>query len=137
MAVLKSVTGKWRLFWVLEAVGLSFFLAMLALKATGNEQRITEKDVEDRADGNFDCAGYTIFYFYNFGNCNVYTWTFIIYLHPIAVTASSFLATSAVSSPRESSIAAKICLTIKCTVYLVLVGWLFQTSLGIFLSGLW
>lgn len=36
VGVLKHVKGKWRLFWVLESIGLSFWLALLAVKVTGN-----------------------------------------------------------------------------------------------------
>lgn len=43
MAVLKNVSGKWRLFWVLEAVGLSFLLAVFSINVTGNGTAVVDR----------------------------------------------------------------------------------------------
>lgn len=113
MAVLKSVSEKWRLFWVLEAIGLSFLLAVLAIKVTGNATSVERND------------GYHHDYFcHDQVGCGVYQWRFIFYTHPVAVTVCAVLATSLLSNPRGSSVVKKICLTvcaalIFCSWYIV------------------
>lgn len=82
MAVLKNVTGKWRLFWVLEVIGLSFLLAVLSIKVTGNATSVGRKERSDRSDN-----------YCSWGNCSIYAWYFIIHVHPIAVTVCAMLAT--------------------------------------------
>lgn len=94
MGVLKHVTRKWRLFWVLESIGLSFLLAVLAVKVTGNGTWVDKKE-DIHGDGGLvrGCDS---------SDCSVYEWYFIVYFHPIAVTVCALLATNAVSNPRSS-----------------------------------
>lgn len=48
MLVLKNISGDWVLFWVLELVGLSFGLALFAVKVTGNTGTISNRDKDNR-----------------------------------------------------------------------------------------
>lgn len=88
MGVLRNVTGTWRLFWVLEVIGLSFLLALLSIKITGSAESV------DKDDSYSSVCGWA--------GCSIYTWWFILWLHPIAVTACALVATSAVSAPMSS-----------------------------------
>lgn len=88
MGVLGSLTETWRLFWVLEAVGLSFMLALLSIKVTGVHSLV---DTEDRYAA---VCGWP--------DCSIYTWWFIVWLHPATVTICALATTSAVSAPRSS-----------------------------------
>lgn len=87
MNVLKSVTHEWRLFWVLQAIGVSFGLALFAVFITGN-------DVTVSADSS-NCDSEL---FWSIG-CNVYNRSFIISYNTTAVTVCSLLVSSAVASP--------------------------------------
>eukprot|EP00752_Nemacystus_decipiens_P002686 g2511.t1 len=50
MGVLKNVTGRWRLFWVLESIGLSMFLAVFSIKVTGNSALVDKDDGQSFGD---------------------------------------------------------------------------------------
>ena len=89
MGLLQNVTGKWRLFWVLQGIGLSFMLALLALMATGNGSTV---------DGG---RGLDLDILYGF--------SFIFNSHPITVTVCALLATQGFSSPKSSLTARVLC----------------------------
>lgn len=91
VGVLKHVIGKWRLFWVLESIGLSFWLALLAVKVTGNATLVDRR--ADDAEFWVTCDRF---------QCSLYEWGFIAYAHPIAVTSCALLVTNAVSTPKSS-----------------------------------
>ncbi|CAM9764131.1 unnamed protein product [Ectocarpus fasciculatus] len=86
MVVLKNVRGRWRLFWVLEAIGLSFFLAMLAIKVTGNGTIVS-------SHSSIRCDEWACWY------GSFYAWFFILFLHPTSVTVFSLMVSSFVSTP--------------------------------------
>ncbi|CAB1100999.1 unnamed protein product [Ectocarpus sp. CCAP 1310/34] len=74
--VLKNFSGKSRLCWVLEIIGMSFVLATFSLKATDNYGRVAGKDAYKS-----DCAGW--------GNdCGIFTWQYIFFELPLTVTVS-------------------------------------------------
>ena len=90
MAVLNNISGEWALFWVLESVGMSFGLAVLAVKVTGNTDAIDGHDQAHR------CTTST------HGGCDIFTWDVIIAIQPTGVTALAFLLTSLISRPTSS-----------------------------------
>lgn len=125
MGVLKNVRRKWRLFWVLEVVGLSFLLAVLAIKVTGNASSVENKANTDR----HGLCG-------DFGNrCDIYSWYFIINSQPIAVTFGALLATAATSTctyswraqqtARSGQVAAERSLVFGCAFGAFMMVWLF------------
>lgn len=88
MMVLKNVRGEWRLFWVLEVIGLSFGLAVLVVKVTGSDGVIDNQDEESRCTKALEGIG-----------CEIYEWSFILNSHPMAVTVCALLLTSVISRP--------------------------------------
>lgn len=92
MGVLSNVGAEWRLFWVLEVIGLSFGLAVLVVKLTGSDEEVAGNE-GDRcgSSGLWATQG-----------CSIYSWVFILNLHPLAVTLLSLLVTRAVSRPELS-----------------------------------
>lgn len=95
MVVLKNVSDRWRLFWVLEAIGLSLWLAVVGIKATGNGALVDRNDCNSSADGDYP-------YPCRWGGHELlYGWYFIIYQLPITVTACTLLVTSIFSTPRS------------------------------------
>lgn len=90
MMVLKNVRGEWRLFWVFEVIGLSFGLAVLVVKVTGNDGAVDGQEEEHRCTLESSGTG-----------CWIYDWSFILHLHPTAVTVCALLLTSAISRPRS------------------------------------
>ncbi|CAM9409930.1 unnamed protein product [Ectocarpus sp. 8 AP-2014] len=87
--VLKSFSGKWRLYWVLEVIGMSFVLATFSVKATGNDGRVAGRE-SDRAA----CAAWT-----DGDDCDIFTWPYIFLELPLTVTVCMLLITSEVSEP--------------------------------------
>ena len=97
MGVLKNVSGKWRFFWVLEAISLSVWLAVFAINVTGNASSVQTEYVSIwkcdlvQEDG-----------------CDLYSWDFILHVQPVALTCSALLVAGAVSlraqprSPRRA-----------------------------------
>lgn len=75
MVVLKSINREWRLFWVFEAIGLGFGLAVLAVKLTGTSESVST----DKTRG---CG---------IGQCSLYEWYFVVNVHPFATTVVSLL----------------------------------------------
>ncbi|CAN0359830.1 unnamed protein product [Ectocarpus sp. 12 AP-2014] len=87
--VLKNFSGKWRLFWVLEVIGMSFVLATFSVKATGNDSRVGGSE-SDRTG----CAAWT-----DGDDCEIFTWPYIFLELPLTVTVCALLITSEVSEP--------------------------------------
>lgn len=88
LLLLKTVDRERRLFWALEAIDISFSLALMVAMATGNAKAVN-------SDGSNVCgSGHhpTI-------SCYVFAWRFLVFLSPIAVTVASFLLSSAVARP--------------------------------------
>ena len=93
MFVLRIIPSEWRLFCVLEVIGLSVALALLALRVTGNVAEV-------RGEGHGGCE---------FGNnrvfvedgCDIYGWYFILVIHPLSVTIVSLLLNAIVASPKR------------------------------------
>lgn len=90
MVVLKVIPSKWRLFWVLEVIGLSGTFALLGLRATGSGGEVNE---------NYDAGC-------NFGvaedlaeGCYIYSWFFILNDNPLSVTIVSLLINAIIVSP--------------------------------------
>lgn len=71
MVVLENVRKEWRLFCVLECIGMSFVLALLAVKVTDNGPAISRDDPND-------CVNH-----WDEG-CTIYDWDLI--LHQLVVT---------------------------------------------------
>ncbi|CAN0210178.1 unnamed protein product, partial [Scytosiphon promiscuus] len=88
MAVLKNVGGGWRLFWVLQVIGLSFGLAVLVVELTGNGDTV---NAGNRCDSAWDTEG-----------CSIYSWWFLLELYPLVVTVLSLLSARACSRPESS-----------------------------------
>lgn len=106
MMVLKNVRGEWRLFWVLEAIGLSFGLAVLVVKVTGNDGAVDNHEEERRCAREQSGMG-----------CGVYDFFFILNHHPTAVTVCALLLTSAFSRPKPFF---RRCLPSRFTLFLFL-----------------
>jgi len=95
MVVLKVIPSKWRLFWVLEAIGLSVTFAMLGLRTTGNGDEVA-------GDGHSGC---------NYSNyrgsktpeegCFIYGWHIILKYLPVSVTIVSLLLNAIVANPKR------------------------------------
>lgn len=84
MVVLKNVTGKWRLFWVLEGIGLSTLLAVFAIKVTENAKQVSKYDVKySQID-------------------NLYGWFFILSSYPVTITVCALMLSNAASMPKSS-----------------------------------
>ncbi|CAM9740104.1 unnamed protein product [Pylaiella littoralis] len=95
MVPLSNVGGEWRLFWVLELVGLSLGLAVLVAKLTGSDEAIREGH---RCEWVWETAG-----------CGIYSWWFILYAYPVTATAFALLATRAISRPASSAVVRVFC----------------------------
>ena len=92
MFVLRIIPSEWRLFCVLEVVGLSVALALLALRVTGNVAEVS-------GDGH---AGCMLEIDQGFANgCDIYSWYFIFATHPLTVTNVSLLLNAIVASPKR------------------------------------
>lgn len=94
MAVLKNVDSKWRLFWVLQAIGLSAGLALLALVWTHNTGA-TSTNRHGGCEGGVmqnDAIGYR-------WSCELYSVYFIFVFHPVGATACSFVFSRVVDCP--------------------------------------
>lgn len=97
MVLLKTVSDRWRLFWVLEVIGLSFWLAVVGIALTGNAGSVVNKD---RNNDDYFCW---------LNGCEVlYSWYFVIDLFPIALTVCALLATSIFSTPRSPFLARRV-----------------------------
>lgn len=90
MVVLRVIPSKWRLFCVLEVIGLSGTFALLGLRATENGSEVSESylagcnyGIRDVVDG-----------------CYIYSWFFILTYHPVTVTILSLLVNAIVTSPK-------------------------------------
>lgn len=84
MMVLKNVNGKWRLFCVLECIGLSFVVALVAVKMTDSGTSIAKHDGADEPGG--ARCGLVLWT----AGCSIYEWRFIA--HSITtVTACALL----------------------------------------------
>ena len=119
MAVLNNISGEWALFWVLESVGMSFGLAALAVKVTGNTDAIDGYDQAHRCTTSTD------------GGCDIFTWEVIIVCQPIGVTALAFLLTTLISRP-TSSLAGRAVFPRSrkwFVITLVMICWVGQASL--------
>eukprot|EP00752_Nemacystus_decipiens_P003893 g3575.t1 len=91
MGVLRNVGGGWRLFWVFQAVGSSFGLAVLVVKLTESADTVQGGDSNrDRCESWFTPG------------CSIYDWYFVFNMYPLAVTAFSLLVTRAASRPESS-----------------------------------
>lgn len=91
MTVLKVIPSKWRLFWVLEVIGLSASLALLGLRTTGNGGDVSESDdTQCTYDGNNKKTA---------EGCFVYSWYFILEYHLLSVTLASLVVNAVVASP--------------------------------------
>lgn len=77
MAVLSIIGRGWRLFWVLEGIGVSFGLALLVVKLTGNDDAINKGRSCDLFGDDFECS--------------IYSWLFLLNLYPLAVTIFSLM----------------------------------------------
>lgn len=75
MVVLKSINRDWHLFWVFEAIGLGFGLAILAVKLTGTAESVNT-DTANR------CGVF---------GCSLYEWEFVVGLQPFATAAIALL----------------------------------------------
>ena len=93
MFVLRIIPSEWRLFCVLEVVGLSVALALLALRVTGNVAEV-------RGDGHAGCVFENYDVFVEDG-CDIYSWYFILDTHPLSVTIISLLLNAIVASPKR------------------------------------
>lgn len=97
MNVLSNFRGQWRLFWVLEVIGLSFGLALLAVKATGNDGNVDGDNKSDFCNS----------VFWTSAGCSIYSWTFVFMTHPVAATVVSLMLTSWLSRPHPHKIVRK------------------------------
>lgn len=77
MVVLKRVQKEWRLFCVLECIGMSLVLALLAVKVTNNSPSVA-RDNKDH------CVTWK-------EECTVYDWDFIVHTFVIATTVCALL----------------------------------------------
>ena len=127
MVVLNVIPSKWRLFWVLEVIGLSVTFALLGLRATGNGGDVSEI-YEDGCDygGNGEPPV----------GCLVYSWFFIFNLHPLSVTIVSFLVNDIVASPKQfvARYMFSSCHNRACLFALLLALWILGTGLFLYLS---
>ena len=92
MFVLAIIPSEWRLFCVLEVIGLSVALALLALRVTGNVAEV-------RGDGHAGCLleidqG-------SANGCDICSWYFILATHPLSVTIISLLLNAIVATPKR------------------------------------
>lgn len=118
MSVLKNISGEWVLFWVIEFVGLSFGLAVFAVKVTGNTDAIGTRDEEH------PCTS----------GCDMFTWGDVIAIQPTAVTALAFVLTSTVSRT-TSSFAGRLCFPRSWkwfVITLFMLAWVAQAPLWAF-----
>lgn len=124
MGVLQNVTVKWRLFWVIEVIGLSFLLAVFAIRVTGNVS-----SVENKVDNNK-------YWLCDFLKVRAsYSWYFIINSQPIAVTVGALLATCAASTRTSSSRAPQNVLNSRygCATWVAFFAWvLFSSAFRLF-----
>ena len=93
MFVLRIIPSEWRLFWVLEVVGQSVALALLALRVTGHVAEV-------RGEGHGGCEFEKNQILVEDG-CDIYSWYFILASHPCVVTIVSLLLNAIVPSPKR------------------------------------
>lgn len=91
MVVLKVIPSKWRLFWVLEVIGLSVTFAFLGLRATGNGDEVAENDHGCNYKGSKTLEE----------GCFIHSWIFIFQYLPVSVTIVSLLLNVIVTSPKS------------------------------------
>lgn len=88
MVVLKNFTGQWRLFLVLEMVGLSVTLAVFSVKVTGNDMAVGGDGFASQCD-----------LLRESGDCGIYSWWFVLHTLPVSFTLVALLLSSAISNP--------------------------------------
>lgn len=93
MPALKNVGGEWRLFWVLETMGLSLGLALLIIKQTGNDDAVSKGAP---CESVWETEG-----------CLIYDWWFIMFIHPSVVTTLALVVVRAVSR-RDISVVVRV-----------------------------
>ena len=127
MGVLKNVGGGWRLFWVLQVIGLSFGLAVLVVKLSGSADTVDGGG--DGGGGGERCESV-----WATTGCSIYSWFFILNAYPLAVTMFSLLVTRAavsrpeVSAPARNYSHGRLCVALAglCWVgYRLAVTWMF------------
>ena len=92
MCVLTAIPSDWRLFCVLEVVGLSAALALLGLRATGSVDAVL-------GEGHAGCR-HGVDQAFTRG-CGIYSWYFIVAVHPLSVTVLSLLLNAIIASPKR------------------------------------
>ena len=83
MVVLKKTKSDWRLFWVVELVGISFTLALAAIKCGGDPEATMVKSTqpsESHDESTFDLIVRPVF-----------GWRFLLFHSPVAVTSLSMV----------------------------------------------
>lgn len=80
MVILKTVDRTWRLLWVLEAIGLSFSLALVAISLSKSTHAMSTTNVY----GGCDILETKHTYY-----CWMYDVKWVLHVHPIAVTTCS------------------------------------------------
>ena len=90
MVVLKNFSAQWRLFLVLEMVGLSFTLAVFSVKVTGNDTAVAD----DGLSGQCGLLRES-------DDCGIYGWWFVLFTLPVSFTLCALLLSSAASKPHS------------------------------------
>ena len=83
MVVLKKTKSDWRLFWVVQLVGMSVTLALAGIKCAGNPVAATEKSTETPESGGLSVSALE--------EKAVFGWKFLLFHSPVAVTSLSMV----------------------------------------------
>ena len=83
MVVLKKTKSDWRLFWVVQLVGMSVTLALAGIKYAGNPVATTEKSTETPESVGPSASA--------LGEKAVFGWKFLLFHSPVAVTSLSMV----------------------------------------------
>ena len=83
MVVLKKTKSDWRLFWVVQLVGMSVTLALAGIKCAGNPVATTEKSTETPESGGLSVSALE--------EKAVFGWKFLLFHSPVAVTSLSMV----------------------------------------------
>ena len=83
MVVLKKTKSDWRLFWVVQLVGMSVTLALAGIKCAGNPVATTEKSTETPESGWLSVSALE--------EKAVFGWKFLLFHSPVAVTSLSMV----------------------------------------------
>lgn len=88
MVVLKKTKSDWRIFWVVELVGMSFTLALAGIKWAGDPQATMVKTTFENtpeSNGQVDDSDHSLKFRAVFG------WRFLLFHSPVAVTSLSIV----------------------------------------------